>query len=265
MRKAHPDGVARARRALREIANIIANCDGVYLIGGQTFRLMCEDDSGLQHRGTLDIDILFDNTEIEMNEVRAVIEEILKSGFQRSEYYGSFRLTKDYDGKPVQLDLLTTEETGDINATEVVHPQHFPDAVVIKSDVMEIEIPGLSDEDEPTIIRVPGFNAALVLKTVAYKSRGEDKDIIDIYYLLYHYPGDVANLVAFIKPLLFNTNLKVRESFVYLDDSVANGNAVDVITGYVISTKSGLSTEDASIIRSGIKRRLNNLLVRLFG
>ena len=73
-------------------------------------------------------------------------------------------------------------------------------------------------------VRVCGAGAFVVLKTLAFRIRGENKDAYDLYYLLGNYGQGVASVAAELRPLLSDATAK--RAMEYLRNDFATSDSV---------------------------------------
>lgn len=260
MRTGYPEGVERAKRALLEVAVVLEKYrENIMLIGGQTYGYMC-DDTDFPYRGSLDIDVLIDNTDRTHEDISNVVGDLRALGYRPLENEGSYRIGKEYGGTTVLLDLLVSEETGEIDVGGIIRPQYLPEAYIARFNKLEVVIETSSNNDSIGIV-IPDFDAAIALKALAYYGRKEDKDIIDIYFLLHHYPGGIPDRLYKLRPFM---QTKLRDAFAYLKEAIDIGNAVDIIASYILSTSAYHSPDDEAVIRNGIKYRFDAFCSALF-
>jgi hypothetical protein len=73
-------------------------------------------------------------------------------------------------------------------------------------------------------VRVCGAGAFLVLKSLAFRIRGENKDAYDLFYLLRNYGRGVSDVVAELHPLL--TDASAVQAMEYLRDDFRDSDAI---------------------------------------
>ena len=91
------------------------------------------------------------------------------------------------------------------------------------------------DEQATRDVWVCGPGAYIVLKALAFDSRGENKDAYDLYYVLRNYGAGVEDLAAFLLPLLGEPDaqraLTVLQRDFLLHDAVGPRRTAEFIFG----------------------------------
>jgi hypothetical protein len=73
-------------------------------------------------------------------------------------------------------------------------------------------------------VRVCGAGAYVVLKTLAFRIRGENKDAYDLFYLLRNYGNGVEDVAALLRFL--RTDESTQKAITYLGEDFLDPNAV---------------------------------------
>jgi hypothetical protein len=73
-------------------------------------------------------------------------------------------------------------------------------------------------------IRVCGAGAFMVLKALAFRIRGENKDAYDLFYMLRNYGRGVSDVAAEVRPLL--TDATAQKAMDYLRDDFQDSDSV---------------------------------------
>lgn len=215
-----------AYAVLGEIVNILDSyADNLRIIGGWVPSLLYPDQ---EHIGSIDVDVLLDQTKIKKAESYENIKRILtRNGYlKHPEKYFSFfkRVTiqgVDYD---VDVDFLSGKYGGDggnvskhvdgvktLPATAGNFAFDFPPCPVR----IEYRRPdGARDFGKVNVVSVVPY---LVMKTAAL-GRGKPKDAYDIYCTLSYYPGGVRELAKAFLPyanlgLITDMCQKLKEKF----------------------------------------------------
>lgn len=191
---------------------------GIYLVGGLVPRYLIgrlpDDEVPPPHAGTTDVDLVLDLTVLAQIEAYRRLEQNLKVlGFVRGTnekgQVQHFRWRKPVGaGMSIVVDLLCDAPPGEGGQVTELPGERRLSALKITGarlameDFVEISITAeLLDErgvaTEP--IRVANIVPFVVLKTLAYDDRLEEKDAYDIVYCLMYYeqgPTDVASAFA---------------------------------------------------------------------
>lgn len=174
--------------------------DKLILVGGLVPSLLFDD-----HVGTTDIDVVLNTLDLKDEQQYKTLEQNLKqAGLERGTnsegMTQSFRwVLKDEKGAEVaSLDLLcpsNDEEGGRIIALRGVGERKLsafgiPGARLVINDFIEVPLTGelLNNQGITKVdLRVAGPTSYLVMKALAFKDRGEEKDSYDLVYFLRKY------------------------------------------------------------------------------
>lgn len=191
----------------------------VSIIGGLVPSLLVQQDSlpdgADPHAGTMDLDVGLRLALLNEKRYRHLTERLRDAGFTMD--------TND-DGKPTrQRWAIADQSAGRVTIDFLIPPSRDGDRggklIDIESDFAAIIAPGLRcafrDREEVTLegltlfgeratrqVWVCGAGAYVVLKALAFDSRGENKDAYDLYYLVRNYGADVGAVARKVKALL---------------------------------------------------------------
>jgi hypothetical protein len=253
-----------AYSVLGEIVNILAAyADDMRIIGGWVPSLLFQ---GNDHIGSIDVDVLFNQTEIVKSQSYENIKRILiRNGYTRHpEKYFTFVKTVvigdvSYD---VDVDLLSGKYGGDggnvskhvdgiktLPATGGNFAFDFP-AKDVKIDYVRPD--GARDVGHVKVVSIIPY---IVMK-VAALGRGKAKDAYDIYYCIDHYEGGVRKLLEEMLPykdkeLIKTTCEKLAEKFA----STEHAGPIDIVSFMEIS-----GDEEIEQIKQDAYQKVNYLV-----
>jgi hypothetical protein len=191
--------------------------DETVIIGGLVPSLLIDQNAaggaGGRHVGTLDLDVGLALAILDGQRYQALTERLRQAGFSPDE---------NDDGKPTRQ-RWRIDGPPRVTVDFLIAPSRPADRPGmlrdIESDFAAIIAPGLHlafrDRqrvrlDGRTIlgevasreIWVSGPGAYVVLKALAFKNRGENKDAYDLFYVLLHFGAGIDDIVARLVPLL---------------------------------------------------------------
>jgi hypothetical protein len=184
--------------------------DDVVIVGGLVPSLLIDQDAlplGVApHVGTLDLDVGLEIALLDDGRYRQLTERLRDAGFA---------MARNDAGQPTRQ-RWTITSGGTVTLDFLIQPSREGDKGGrlrdIEPDFAAIIAPGLRcafrDHEQVTLkgrtllgekatrgIRVSGAGAYVVLKALAFDSRGENKDAYDLFYVVRNYgagPNDVA-------------------------------------------------------------------------
>lgn len=186
------------------------------------------------HVGTLDLDVGLTLALLDEGRYRALTERLRNAGFTQHE---------TDKGLPTRQRWRITASTGTVTVDFLIPPSRETDRGGrlrdIEKDFAAIISPGLNlafqDQrrvriDGKTIfgenasheVWVCGPGAFVVLKALAFRGRGENKDAYDLYYLVRNFGGGVEDVAASLRPLLEDAEARqaievLRSDFLDID------------------------------------------------
>lgn len=227
--------------AAGQVAHVRATClyvatklgdlvDETVIVGGLVPSLLI-DQSKLgsgdeRHVGTLDLDVGLALAILDDQRYQALTERLRQAGFSQDENDDGkpTRQRWKIDGPPkVTVDFLIPPSL----------PADRPGRLRnIESDFAAIIAPGLRlafrDRERVRLqgktivgevatrdVWVAGPGAYVVLKALAFKNRGENKDAYDLFYVLRHYASGIEDVVTRLGPLL--DDAEAQEALAVLD------------------------------------------------
>ncbi len=213
----NPHQVELVRAACLYLATKIGDLiDDVVIVGGLVPYLLIDQDSiedqRKRHVGTLDLDLGLKLGLLSTRRYKELASRLRSSGFvqDRNEKGNPARQTWKISGsESVSVDFLIEPSLADDKGGTLrnLEPDFaawiVPGLRLAFEDKQQIEISGytLLGEKATRSVGVCGPGAFLVLKALAFGSRGENKDAYDLFYLLRHFGHGVADVVAAFKTI----------------------------------------------------------------
>jgi hypothetical protein len=212
--------------------------DELVVIGGLVPSLLIEQDDlpdGTDaHVGTMDLDVGLTLALLDEGRYRTLTERLHRAGFEQD---------LNQQGKPTRQ-RWKIERRGKVTVDFLIQPS-LPDdrggklrniepdfAAVIApglhlafQDRERIELSGrtIMGERATRKIWVCGPGAYVVLKSLAFRLRGENKDAYDLYYLVRNYKKGVDDVASRLRPLLGDPSAQ-QAIDILKDDFLAHGN-----------------------------------------
>lgn len=225
-----PDFLERARRTCLHMATVLGDMtDDVVLVGGLVPSLIVAQESlppgAERHVGTMDVDVGLALALLDEGRYPELSERLRRAGFGPDANEEGRRTRQRWvwkDARGVSVDFLippsaSEDRGGTIRDLEADFAALIaPDLPLAFRDRTKVALEGetLLGERAVREMWVCGPAAFLALKALAFRSRGENKDAYDLFYVLRNH-GDGPGTVA--------------QSFLPLcDDSVAR-NALAII------------------------------------
>jgi len=209
--------------------------DETVIVGGLVPSLLIDQAKvgGAEHRhaGTLDLDVGLALAILDHHRYQALTERLRQAGFsqdetdegkptrQRWKIDGPPRMTVDFLIPP----SLPTDRPGSLRSIEsdfaaIIAPGlhlAFIDRERVRLDGRTI-LGELATRD----VWVAGPGSYVVLKALAFKSRGANKDAYDLFYVLRYFGAGLDEVVARLVPLLDDAS--AREALAVLESDFSN-------------------------------------------
>ena len=191
--------------------------DDLVVVGGLVPSLLI-DPSGLvrgtdPHVGTLDLDVGLAVALLDQGRYRTITERLRRAGFsqdvnaegnptrQRWTIEGIGRVTVDF--------LIPPTQPGDVGGALRNIEADFaaviaPGLHLAFRDRRRVPLSGqtIMGEDAARDVWVCGPGAYVVLKALAFGSRGENKDAYDLFYVVRNFGSGIEDVAACLRPLL---------------------------------------------------------------
>lgn len=261
--------VERVRRTCLYVATKLGDLmDDIVVVGGLVPSLLIDQRSlpGDQaHVGTMDLDIGLSIAVLEEERYRALTERLRRADFAPDV---------NEDGNPTrQRWRIDHGATVDFLIPPTLPSDRGGRLRSIERDFAALIAPGLhlafQDRDRVTLegqtikgetasrqIWVCGPGAYVVLKALAFRLRGENKDAYDLFYVVRHYGTGVDDLVSRLQPLLGDPDavkaLEILRSDFLTHDAVGPRRVAEFLT-------KGIDDE----IQADVAGLLNELCQRL--
>lgn len=231
----YPQGqVARVKETCLYLATKLGDLmDEIVIVGGLVPSLLVDQEHlpehVLPHVGTLDLDLGLAFALVGEERYKEVAERLRGAGFQPDQ---------NDEGKPTRQRWRISEPPVTVDfLIEPDEPGAKPGSLFsLAKDWAAIVAPGLhlafqdwqsltltgktiAGETASRKIRVCGAGAYVVLKALAFRIRGENKDAYDLFYLLKNYGVGVEDVVAKLQPLLGDA--AAAQALLYLREDFA--------------------------------------------
>ena len=223
--------------------------DDLVIIGGLAPSLLIEpsaEDGVDEHVGTMDLDVALAVALLEEKRYTEFADRLRAAGFVQDQ---------NEKGNPTSQRWKFGEE-GNLAIDFLIQPTRSGDRGGrlrhIEDDFAAIIVPGLQlafeDRTRVTLsdetikgaratrdIWVCGAGAYVVLKALAFRGRGENKDAYDLYYVVSSFGSGPADVAAALRPLMHDGNARealtvLKTDFLDLDGLGARGVA-EFLTG----------------------------------
>ena len=191
--------------------------DDVVVVGGLAPSLIINQEELAEgadaHVGTMDLDVGLTVALLDEGRYRALTDRLRRAGFsqdeneqgnptrQRWKIEGAEKVTVDFLIQPT----LPEDRGGRLRDIEPDFAAVIaPGLHLAFQDRQRITLSGqtIMGEDATREIWVSGPGAYVVLKALAFNSRGENKDAYDLYYVVRNYGAGVEDVAACLRPLL---------------------------------------------------------------
>ena len=212
--------------------------DDMVVIGGLVPSLLVPQGGGVNspeaHVGTMDVDLALDVELLSSGLYEAVADRLRAAGFRRDANDRGNPTRQRWRPDPtrpgVGIDFLVQPTRPGDQGGRLRNLQPDFAAVIVPGlhlaflDSVSVELPGrtIMGENASRRVRVCGPGAFVVLKALAFRNRGAEKDAYDLYYVLRHYGSGVADVAEPLRSLADDGDVKaaftvLREDFLDLD------------------------------------------------
>jgi hypothetical protein len=224
--------------------------DDVVIVGGLVPSLLIEPDDlpeGAEaHVGTMDLDLGLTLALLDSGRYRNLTDRLRDAGFEQDE---------NEEGNPTRQ-RWKIEELGKVTVDFLIQPSQEGDRGGqlrnIEADFAAVIAPGLNlafqDREQITLsgrtimneeasreIWVCGPGAYVVLKALAFRSRGQNKDAYDLYYVVRNYGTSVKDVASHLKPLMTDTSaqeaIRILEEDFQHEENVGPRRVAEFILG----------------------------------
>lgn len=232
-----PDQVGRVKSACLYLATKLGDImRELVVVGGLVPSLLIDQDhlpeNVTPHVGTLDLDLGLAFALVGEQRYQEVAERLRQAGF-KADVNESGKTTRQrwrISDPPVTVDFLIEPENDDAKPGSLFPLTQDWAAIVAPGlhlafqDNQVVTLKGTTIAGEKAVreIRVCGAGAYIVLKALAFRIRGENKDAYDLFYLLRNYGNGVSDVAGLLRPLRDDVCTQkalanLREDFLDLD------------------------------------------------
>ncbi len=196
----YPPALAEeARRMALYIATILGDLtEDIVIVGGLVPYLIVDQERVEErHVGTRDLDLGLSIGVLNEQRYREISERLRDRGFRPSETIDGNRRRQTWKlhEERITIDFLIGAVAEDVRAGGLQNLEGDFAAIVTPAlplafiDFLEVEIDGETPTGERArrAVRVAGPAAFVVLKAMAFRGRGENKDAYDLVYVLLNY------------------------------------------------------------------------------
>ncbi len=166
-----------------------------------------------KHLGTRDLDLGFALALFEEERYHLVAERLREAGFQPDVNPEGNKTLQRWIAKSMPgatIDFLIPQSAAMEDGGTIKHLEADLAAVVTPGlelafeDRMRVALSGTTPlgESAQRDVWVCGPGAYVVLKALAFRSRGQDKDAYDLFYVVRNFGGGIADVAAHLTPLI---------------------------------------------------------------
>jgi hypothetical protein len=212
-----PDQVTRVKATCLYLATKLGDLmTDLVVVGGLVPSLLVDQGNLPEdvppHVGTLDLDLGLAFALLGGQRYEEVAERLRRAGF-KADVNDEGKPTRQrwkISDPPVTVDFLIEPDDPNAKPGNLFSLTRDWAAIVAPGlhlafrDSQFIEISGstIAGENASRKIRVCGAGAYIVLKSLAFRIRGENKDAYDLFYLLRNYGDGVSAVAELLRPLL---------------------------------------------------------------
>jgi hypothetical protein len=224
--------------------------DDLVVVGGLVPTLLIRPDSlptgTAPHVGTLDLDIGLEFAIFDEERYRTLAEHLRRAGFApdtNEKGNPTQQRWKLAQPEAAKVDFLVPPSPQESRGGKLLHIQSdfaafvTPGLQLAFRDRLSVQLDGLTAAGEKASrpIWVCGPGAYVVLKALAFRTRGDNKDAYDLHYLVSQYGTGVQSVVGHFKPLLDAPEAQralqiLREDFQHID-SLGPRRVADFLVG----------------------------------
>ena len=212
-----PDQVARVKSTCLYLATKLGDLmDEIVVVGGLVPSLLIDQanlpDHVAAHVGTLDLDLGLAFALVGEERYKEVAERLRHAGFEvdKNDEGKPTRQRWRISDPPVTVDFLIEPEDVEAKPGSLFSLANDWAAIIAPGlhlafkDNQVVTLAGLTIAGEKASreIRVCGAGAYVVLKALAFRIRGENKDAYDLFYLLRNYGRGIEDVAELLRPLL---------------------------------------------------------------
>jgi hypothetical protein len=262
-----PEQLEQVRATCLHLASVLGDLlDDLIVVGGLVPSLLIDasDAGGEAHVGTMDLDLGLELGLLGSGRYHTLAERLRGAAFE-PDRTPEGNLTRQRWRHPL------SSATVDFLLPPVRDDQVGGALQSLESDLAAVVVPGLPlafrDRERVSLqgrtlqgerlrrdVLVCGPGAFVVLKALAFRLRGENKDAYDLYYVLRHYGSAVEDVAARVSPLMDDAS--ARHAVGHLQEDFASIDSVGPTRAAIFL---GRSDDD------GFKADVAGLVGRLLG
>jgi hypothetical protein len=213
-----PEQLRQVRATCLYVATKLGDlADETVIVGGLVPSLLVDQESAEtaddRHVGTTDLDLGLALAILDDQRYQALTERLRQAGFSEdvNDEGKPTRQRWKIDGPPkVTVDFLIAPSREDDRPGTLRNIERDFAAIIAPGlhlafvDRQRVLLDGLTilGEKARREVWVAGAGAFVVLKALAFESRGENKDAYDLFYILRHFGNALDDVVARLAPLL---------------------------------------------------------------
>jgi hypothetical protein len=205
-----PEHVALVRSTCLYVATILGDLmNEIVVVGGLVPSLIIDqeeiEEGSDRHVGTLDLDVGLS---------LAVLEEQLYTEISKRLKQVNFTPDQNELGHKTRQRWILPVGQSNVTVDFLIQPSRAEDQGGrirdIEADFAALITPGLELAFRAATrdITACGPGAYVVLKALAFRKRGENKDAYDLYYVIRNYGSSIDDVVRHLRPLLETTETK---------------------------------------------------------
>lgn len=210
--------------------------DELVVVGGLVPSLLIEPGvDTAPHVGTRDLDLGLKVGLLEEERYQDLTDRLREAGFQPDVEHGKIirqRWKLDDGGHRMTVDFLIAPTDRKGEPGKLLSIQHdfaafiTPGLELAFQDRQEVQLSGqtLQGEQATRSIWVCGPAAFIVLKALAFRNRGANKDAYDLFYVLRHHRSGVASIAHSIRA--FGENEHAARALGYLAEDFATLDSI---------------------------------------
>lgn len=206
--------------------------DDLVVVGGLVPSLLMDGDKDEPHVGTQDIDLGLQVALLNEERYQTLTIRLRQAGFHADQVEDKLirQRWKLEAAIPVTIDFLIAPTEQTRGAGRLLNLEADFAAIVTPGlqlafeDQVEVSLSGLTTRGEQATrtIRVCGPGAYVVLKALAFRNRGENKDAYDLFFVVSRYGTGIQDVANRLRPLM-NTGEARRAMQVLREDFLEAG------------------------------------------
>lgn len=264
---------ALVRRTCLYVATKLGDLlDELVVVGGLVPSLLISEESLPRgedvHVGTMDLDLGLSLALLNADRYEELTARLRRAGFEpdvneagnptfqrwRIEPSGHFKVTIDFVIPP----SLDGDEGGKIRHIEKDFAAVItPGLHLAFQDRQKISLRGntILGEKAQREIWVCGPGAFVVLKALAFGTRGENKDAYDLYYVIHNYGSGIADVLKHLEPILQEHETRKALQILHRDFSEPNAVGPRRVAAFLYRTPNDdLQADVAGFVRELLRR-----------